>query len=315
MSGTSVNIINTSASSNSVWATNSYSTLPSNVHVLNNSSNTTVLRTIVEHNDPLSLLRNGIRIDDDRIVSLTKDNELIVTQCHTDYSSSRIPIDVHHSGVVKLAKGNHHFLPGMVFKTPDGTVLKIDEHGGFTKEVMRKARKKVINVKDGNSTLYESLAFCHFRDIHIPSGHHSSAVFTLPNGVRIKLHPDDSIEIDESDGKQLYKAASIREFNKYLNASDLLEEFVLFCSKEKMTRKDFSELPISLFIYWLIVKAAEADGDPVDEVKPLLETTVNTIKHKRHRCKCCGKFLSRKFENHQIAFCSPEHMASYLSGI
>lgn len=265
--------------------------------------------------DIISQLRKGIDIGDNRIVSLTVDDELIVTQCHDDFSSSRIPVQHYHSGVVKLDPNHQHFLPGMVFKTPDGSALKLNKDGSFDRDVMRNARKKVINVKGGSSTLYESLAFCHFKDIHIPSGHRSEAVFTLPNGVQIKLHLDDSIEIDESNGTQLYKSSPTRNFNKYLNASDLLEDFVQYCAEEKMSRKDFSEIPISLFIYWLIVKAAEADGDDTSDVLPLLTTTVNNTKNHRHRCRCCGKFLSKRHLENQIHFCSTDHMQRHMDKV
>lgn len=262
--------------------------------------------------DLSSLLKNGLAIGGGRTLYMEEDGELYITQFHGDKIG--LPdLPIRHFGTIKLKPGHNFLKPGTILKTPDGTILEINEDGGLDKEVIENARSKVISVEDGNSTLYESLAFCHFGDIHIPDGTRSKATLTLPNGTKLKLNPDDSVEIDDANGKTLYHSAPTRGFNKFLNASDLLEEFVRYCAEQKITKKDFSELPISLFIFWLIVKAAEADGDDTEEVLPLLTSAVDKQTKTYHRCKSCGKFLSNTMRSHQIVFCSPEHMGKYMS--
>lgn len=220
-----------------------------------------------------------------------------------------------HTGVVDFSGDTHEFAPGTFIKLTDGTYLQIDKDKKLVHQSFENARKEVINVTGGDTGLYESLAFNHFGDIHIPEGCNIEATFTLPNGVMIKLFRDDHVEVDDSQGFQLYRSAPARDFNRFLNASDLLEEFISYCAQQRVTKKDFAELPISLFIYWLIVRAAETDGDPTEEVVPLLTSAVKQRKAHTHRCRDCGKFLTKRYEDNGISFCSSQHMDHYLERI
>lgn len=56
-----------------------------------------------------------------------------------------------------------------------------------------------------------------------------------------------------------------RHLNRYLNASDLLEEFVREMSGEGVKKHELLDLPVNLLISWLIIRAAKDDGEPVPE--------------------------------------------------
>lgn len=77
--------------------------------------------------------------------------------------------------------------------------------------------------------------------------------------------------------------------NKYLNASDMLEEFMEWCGEDKqLTKREFASLPIHLFIQWLIVRAAENDNEPIQEEKLALERAKRPV----HRCGHCGRYTA-----------------------
>lgn len=311
-------------STSSSYTNNSPTTVTNSVWINNTGTGGTGLYTstsnavIINNPTPEMLLRTaqGLKLNANDYLKYDENDNIVLVRKHSDGRLSKSLIPLTHRGTIDLKSRKEVDLdPNTVLRLPDGGIIEINDLGEVVREVFVNARDKVIDVLGGNDVLYESLAFCHFNEIAISEGLNTKATFILPNGVKVHLFPDDHIEIDEADGKQLYKTAGVREFNRYLNGSDLLEDFIHYCAEQKITKKDFSELPISLFIYWLIVKAAEADGDPVDEVVPLLTHAVNEKKNYLHRCKCCGKFLSKKFETNSINFCSPEHMGAFLNQI
>lgn len=218
-------------------------------------------------------------------------------------------------GVIDFTDKEYTISPGTVFRTPDGTCFEIEKDGSISQDVLLNTNKKFIDVSGGRHCLLESISFNHFKQIAIPDGSISFMTMTLPDGTVLTLKPDDSVSIDDSNAKILYRSSPVRNFNKYLNASDLLEEFVKYCAQEKITKNDFQNLPISLFIYWLIVEATKADRDDLDDVAPMLESAVKNHKSHTHKCKQCGKFLSKKYESNGINFCSSQHMSLYLEKI
>jgi len=77
--------------------------------------------------------------------------------------------------------------------------------------------------------------------------------------------------------------------NKYLNASDMLEEFMTWCAEDpRLTKREFAQLPIHLFIQWLIVRAAENDNEPIQEEKRALELAKKPVQ----RCGHCGRYTA-----------------------
>src|SRR5690554_6941531 len=83
--------------------------------------------------------------------------------------------------------------------------------------------------------------------------------YNCPDGTRLRFE-DGNVTIYDENAKVIYKSNPIREFNPYLNASDLLEEFIAYCKKKKVRQSDFMQLPVELFIMWLVVRTAEKDG-------------------------------------------------------
>jgi hypothetical protein len=331
----------------SVWVTNSHvstgnstvcptvyvNQIHNNAHKVTNATTNTFQQSVVLINQYLSDVQDNIKHHSDGTGHSTlrrilegagvelpdgsrlkiRDGKPVVEHRHQEGSEKLRPVPVSHYGTIDFSDADHILGPGATLKLPDGTYLQTDHDGNMTVEKFINAREKVIDVTSDKLSLYEALAFCHFSDIHIPATANAHATFTLPNGVKINLFPDDHIEIDEKDGRQLYRTEATRGFNKFLNASDLLEEFIAYCAEQKMTRKDFAELPISLFIYWLIVQAAETDGDSTQESMPLLTHAVKEQKFKPSHCKCCGRFLSSKMVSHGINFCSSDHMQRYVN--
>jgi hypothetical protein len=263
--------------------------------------------------DKVTRLLNGVGLDlKDGSRLKIKDGKPFISHRHTDGSEKLRPVPVSHYGTIDLSDSEHHFGPGAIIKFPDNSYVEVKDDGEIVREFFVNAKDKPIDVASDSLSFYESIAFCHFSDIHIPSGADSHATFTLPNGVTIKLFPDDHVEIDESNGRQMYKSEPLRGFNKYLNASDLLEQFIAYCGTQNISRDEFKDLPVSLFIFWLIVQAAEADGDPTDDTLPLLTAGVQAAQPKIPRCKCCGQFLPARMVEHGISFCSPAHMQRFM---
>jgi hypothetical protein len=74
------------------------------------------------------------------------------------------------------------------------------------------------------------------------------------------------------------------EFNKYVNGSDLLEEFITYLGEQGVKQKEVSELPVELFIKWLVIRACEEDGEDPEIEMP-------AIQKNQSRCKGCGKYM------------------------
>lgn len=78
-----------------------------------------------------------------------------------------------------------------------------------------------------------------------------------------------------------------REFNKYINASDLLEEFIKWLGEQGVKQGEVMELPVELFIKWLIIKACEQD-----EEEPNVTLQLPAPKKQPH-CLGCGQFMAK----------------------
>lgn len=307
-------IQNTTSSTVGQWIkVNSTST--TNYLVYNEAVEISNDRIINPENINDRLGRDGLDLGNDRVLRYDLSGNIVLYHTHSDGKKVSTAVPTKHRGVIDLKSRLIDIDTGTIIRLPDGTFLELDRKGEVIRESYVNISKRIIDVVGGNYTLYESLAYGHFHEIHIGEGLNTKATFILPNGVKINLFPDDRIEIDESDGKQIYKSAPIREFNKFLNVSDVLEDFIGYCADQRISQKDFSELPINLFIYWLIVKAAEADGDDPGDATPMLTHAVRNKKLHKHKCKCCGKFLSKKYETHGISFCGPDHLELYSKRI
>jgi len=93
----------------------------------------------------------------------------------------------------------------------------------------------------------------------------------LPDGALLDVNADGSYKLIDKDAKITYKACRVREFNTYLNASDKLEDFIKYCGTLGIKKREMLDLPINLFIAWLIIQSAKADQEPepIEEIKLL----------------------------------------------
>jgi hypothetical protein len=78
-----------------------------------------------------------------------------------------------------------------------------------------------------------------------------------------------------------------REFNRYINASDLMEEFIRFLGTQHVRQGEVMGLPLDLFIKWLIIRACEEDQE-----EPNVELVLPPRPAQPH-CLGCGRFVKR----------------------
>ncbi len=120
----------------------------------------------------------------------------------------------------------------------------------------------------------------------------------------LRIGPDGNYEIIDQFARVIYKGNRIREFNKFIEASSLLEDFINDCGKIGVRQSEFMSMPIEVFIHWLIYKAALKDEDPLPEGVFAPENHPETKKLKLPRCLACGKFISPTFVEAGINFCN-----------
>lgn len=140
----------------------------------------------------------------------------------------------------------------------------------------------------------------------LPDG--MKSIIELPDGTKIEVKVDGSYEIKDADAKVVYRANRMREFNPFLNASDKLENFIQFCRQQGIRKDEMLQLPINLFIGWLILEAAKADAEPEPEEIKLLPALKKIISP---HCKACGKFIRHELVKRQINFCKPTCFEKY----
>lgn len=146
-----------------------------------------------------------------------------------------------------------------------------------------------------------------------------SFTISLPDGSKF-VFDQGKYRIEDKDAKVTYRANSVREFNRFVNASDLIVEFLSYCKDlGAMPRdpRDVLKFPLELFVAFLVVKAAEADAEPVPQEEVLmLESRVPQLaalpppeghRSAAPRCLCCGRYTKKRLAASGIRFCSPEH--------
>lgn len=75
-------------------------------------------------------------------------------------------------------------------------------------------------------------------------------------------------------------------FNRYVNASDLMEEFIAYCGEHGTRQSEMKEMPVDLFIKWLIIRACEEDQEDPN-------VTLEIPHRKQPRCLGCQRYLKR----------------------
>jgi hypothetical protein len=134
----------------------------------------------------------------------------------------------------------------------------------------------------------------------------------LPDGAKLIVDDLGNYRIEDKDAKVTYRANRVREFSPHLNASDLVAQFVEYVGGMGLKRQDVLNLPLQLFIHWLVIAAAERDSDdiPADIIPvrqhPRLKAALCP------KCLSCGRFVKRLHVQHRFPFCSVEHGAAYV---
>ena len=128
-----------------------------------------------------------------------------------------------------------------------------------------------------------------------------SSTIELPDGTIIDIKADGSYTIQDKDAKVVYRASRLRDFNPFINVSDRLEEFIEFCGKQGVKQGEMLELPINLFIGWLVISAAKHDREPEPDIKLLPDLR----KHSFPRCIGCGRFIPHTHKIKKLEFCAP----------
>ena len=131
----------------------------------------------------------------------------------------------------------------------------------------------------------------------------------MPDGGFLEVSKDGSYVLNDKDSKVIYRANRIHDFNPFLNASDKIEEFIRFCGSVGVKQDEMMDVPIRLFIAWLVIEAAKADGEPEPADVPLLPDLKARAKP---RCRSCGRFTSRKLQLRKLEFCRPVCFESAL---
>lgn len=134
----------------------------------------------------------------------------------------------------------------------------------------------------------------------------------LPDGTKIDVLADGSYTVNDKDSKVVYKGSSSRDFNKYMNASDLIEDFIKDVGKLGVTQGQLLKLPINALFVWLVMKAAEADGEKPPADVPKLESLPEVRMNIKPKCKCCGRFIDEKRHALGVNFCSSQHMDMFM---
>lgn len=140
----------------------------------------------------------------------------------------------------------------------------------------------------------------------------------LPDGGKFTLEKDGSYKLEDDAARVTYAAARHREFNRYLNASDLIEEFIGEIGGLGIKKGEILKVPMSAFIAFLVVKAAEADGEEPPAVEiDMIESARDSVlllpaPIKKPKCCCCGRFIARSFGDAGLAYCSDDHAAAHF---
>lgn len=91
--------------------------------------------------------------------------------------------------------------------------------------------------------------------------------YELPDGAKLVVDSSGSYQVLDETAKVVYRACRVREFNPYINASDLLEAFIREVGKlDGVDQSDVLGLPIEAFINWIVLQAAKRDGDSLDDL-------------------------------------------------
>lgn len=145
--------------------------------------------------------------------------------------------------------------------TGSGWITKVDWNMG----VASSSPDLVLTVKAAGDSTYSSIL----------GAYNSQLPVTWEIG-------DEAVEM-----KPAPRRPAPKDFNKYINASDLLEEFIRYLGTQRVRSNEVLKLPLDLFVKFLIIRACEEDQE---------EPNVTLELPKRERaphCLGCGRFMRK----------------------
>jgi hypothetical protein len=151
------------------------------------------------------------------------------------------------------------------------------------------------------------------REITITEG--NERTIHLPDGTTIYVDAKGNHRIEDKDARVVYKGNRLREFNRFINASDILEDFIRFAGGLGVRRGELLKIPVEVFIQYLIVRATEQDGEESPDgltmeaiqKHPALLPPAPT-KFLPPRCRNCGRFIRRAAP---MPFCGESHLLRF----
>lgn len=127
-----------------------------------------------------------------------------------------------------------------------------------------------------------------------------NTVLELPDGTIIDVEDKYRFKVYEDNAQVTREACRIQAFNRFLNASEMLEAFIKDCAPAGVKQNQILKVPVEAFINWLIYKAAESDGDVLPSSRY------------NHRCGYCQRFIAKHLVARGVNFCDPGHLDRYL---
>ena len=149
-----------------------------------------------------------------------------------------------------------------------------------------------VTIDTGTSSTYQNYTW------QVPPG---TSIFQVPVYNHLTLGPAQPLTLQcihnwdrltrrcircgETEKTIALRAPAPRNFNRYINASDLMEEFIQFLGEQKDKKGEVFQLPMELFIKWLIIRACEEDQE-----EPNVTLELPSPK-KQNRCLGCNQFM------------------------
>lgn len=137
----------------------------------------------------------------------------------------------------------------------------------------------------------------------------------LQDGTIIHIDGKGNYRIEDKDATVIYKANRMREFNPFVNAGDLLSDFIDYVRKTipGVRRADIPDLPLQLFVHWLILEAATRDGDdaPKDIVPVPESRLLKGIVKPQCVLPSCRRYIKRRFSTAGFNYCNPQHAGNH----
>ena len=206
---------------------------------------------------------------------------------------------------------------------PNGLTFHVDEHGEYFASGIHYGNRGEIDARDLrsgiNRILMDGMVFdkdskiANMRIERDPNSPFTALnyVIMMPDGTLLTVAPDGSFRLDDSNAKVIYRSRRVREWNPFMHVSDMMEQFIEDAGKYGVRQSEFLDMPIEVFINWLIFKAAEADG----ETPPVADIGRNSRLRRftQPTCLHCGELISHEFQRRGIAFCSGAHLDAFVA--